>query len=396
MLRGARQRWHVFAGRKETTNAQDNKLLVEVAREMAADIGYAADGLAEIESDRATRVMSREVEETSDVIDQVEAWIGRAGIPWHRELASLFDAETKLRIQGHKSGGGEHAGVRRRVYGGQMAPSDALTIITDVAKDGSGSTGLGCARPFEDPQSALQGISASLDGVYEAQRDAIANVKDAMNEKQPEADPSLFETLLQIAVNVAISAAAGAIGAVAADRARKALEGTRAERLAGSNEYMSELLKGSDRARIIESVGNVPASLKEAVVIDVVKDGSKELFKSAAKAALDRAKSTDVGRDPKTHYFKLQLEAIQASRACRLYLTSAGPLRVRMPSMKGRHIECCCLRYMSLCRLKNPFMMPERRLAAVGRHRTPTGPRFRKKAHPAVFFHGLDRAARDW
>ncbi len=322
MLAAARERIRALPGVGKGEAASSR--LVALAGEVAGDVGYVAEGLAAMKDTAAKRALKKDALATVESIDEIEGWIDAGEIPWHRELARLFDAEAKLVAQSHVP--------RRhrpdRPYSGTMDPKEALAAVEGAPSADGADLGAICSRPFADPKSALQGIAAGLDHTFAVRSNAVDAVENALAEPAPPADPGVLESLLKLAVEMAIVGAAGALASAVSARARSALD-QRAASSTVANESMEELLAGPERAKALGSF-EIPTdgAVRRAAAADAIKDVTKQLFRDSARAgveALTLGSSAGLGREPKTHYFRLQREALSHARtAARLLLAHHG------------------------------------------------------------------------
>jgi len=247
----------------------------------------------------------------SGMSDVAKFLTGAPRAPWHRIYAAAFDAELFARETIGEAGGVVDRS-ERRPYTGTIDPGEALATITDLAKGTHQASDLEPSK-LTTPKQAVAAISVAMDYVYDQQYAALTQrLKPDLGEPGPPKDVPLWQTLLSIAVNVAISMAGGALASYISNRFIQGALTTRAlnSKLSPGalmhvdTDWQSALLKDT--------------TISRAVTNDYLKDGIKELFKSSAKeflAALPaKAKQTNA-REPLNAFIQLQSDAIADSKA---------------------------------------------------------------------------------
>jgi hypothetical protein len=228
----------------------------------------------------------------------------------------------------------------RRKYGGHYDAAAAVEQVSAIASGDLDPGTLGtCATPFEDPTSALQGISASLMGVFEAHEAALDNLENALGEVDLPEGGSF--SLIQVAAQVAIATAAGAIGGYVVERAHKMM------RTGPSMKAFSRAEQKMIRLKAVDA-----GELKSAAVVAAIEDGSKEVFSVMADAAVqaigDMKEDDDanIGATPLTHFLTLQRRAVgRTKRKAALALARLWrPLgQAGLPALNALASELCKL-----------------------------------------------------
>ncbi len=275
----------------------------------------ASDEAHAVTDRRARRTLKPDVEAVSVAMDQLaESLAMKPQIPWDVSFASAFDAENELRAE---------LGLvaRARPYSGNVDPVAAVQQVRSIANgelmDTRGET-------WTDPGTAVQAIITAVEQLFDQQLLAITKLGMDLQHLDPVPPRSWTDLLVEIGTNVAISAVAGAMGALASRFFAKRLE----EFQLGLSVPRSVLDELSNEERGIIASQLLPRSgvLARAVVGESLKDGTKEMFKSAVRQATAKHYSppgTSALEDfVYTHVAKLQFAKQQAGLAV-LHLSPA-------------------------------------------------------------------------
>lgn len=239
-------------------------------------LAIASDAADAVRDRRARRTLKPDVEAVSLAMDELAESLGmKPEIPWDVSFASAFDAENALRAE---------LGLARRTrpYTGNVDPAAAVQQVRSIAN--GASTDMRGVR-WTDPELAVAAIQRGVDGVFQRQLAAIVDLESSLLREDPVPAKSWADILLEIGANVALSAVAGALGA-----AVSRLVSTRLEALQiGLNVSPATLgLLSKDERELVTSEVLSRGVLARAVVVDSLKDGTKEMFKSLARLATSK------------------------------------------------------------------------------------------------------------
>lgn len=238
---------------------------------------------------------------------------------WHRVYAAAFDAENRARETiGAKP-------LRVRTYSGTVDPEQAIETVKDMARDGKAVEGW-ASKAFDTPQQAVQGIAASLDRIFELKHDAVGRF--ATDIKEPPRPPStpLWQKLLEVAVKVALSTAAGALASYAEGAIK-----LRIDRFAGSRAGIPmpvfNLLPKEEQAQWL---ADKTSSVGRKVAADAAKDGFKEILKSSGHLAftllMPKPMAKVNSREPVSAFVQVQQEILrEAKHQARMMMIHLGP-----------------------------------------------------------------------
>lgn len=236
-------------------------------------LAVASDAAAAVTDRRARRTLKPDVEAVSVAMDELsEALSMKPAIPWDVSFASAFDAENGLRAElGLPS--------RPRAYSGTVDPQAAMAQVRAIS---NGVVSDPRAATYADPTSAVQGIHAGIEWIFKQQARAVNDLHLFLRVKDPPAPQGWVEQLLEIGANVALMAAAGAIGGAVSTLLKPRLEALQVGLTVPSSALA--LLSKNARSEVTSDLLS-RGVLARSMVGDALKDGSKEMFKAVLRKA---------------------------------------------------------------------------------------------------------------
>lgn len=228
-------------------------------------------------------------------------------LPWDRVFALVFDTENQLRAA---------AGLPKqgRPYSGTVDPQAALQAVSATARDDKPGDQGSTSTAYQEPQAAVNGIALEMAHVFDHRLLAVKNLNTALHEPPPPKDPSIFNTLIGIAINVALSAVSAGLGALVADKLKTAVERSAKAAVEAQVQREAAHLAADARKALVEDRFKSGALIR-AVAVDSVKDASKQLLKDTVTAALGAHKPSGLNvRKPLNAFIQQQDGVLVAAR----------------------------------------------------------------------------------
>ena len=228
-------------------------------------------------------------------------------VKWDRVFASVFDSEHQLRAA---------SGLPRQVrpFSGTVDPQAALRAVTAVSRDDKPRDQGSVTIAYQEPQAAVNGIALEMGYVFDQRLLAIKALDRDLREPPPPKARSSFDTLLDIAVNVALSSVAGALGALVSEKLKAAVERSAKAAVEVQVQREAAHLAADARKALFEDRFQSGA-LGRAVAVDSVKDASNQLLKDTVIAALGAHRPSGLNaREPLNAFIQQQDKVLVAAR----------------------------------------------------------------------------------
>ncbi|MBX3158371.1 MAG: DUF4157 domain-containing protein [Deltaproteobacteria bacterium] len=287
----------------------------------------AEDAVSTIAADERAE-LTADVEKLSSDLSKLDERLTRTPeVPWHENLATMFDAERELarHVLGNK------AKELKRGYTGTVDPKKAGKDLVDAAKE-SAPTGRDVRAA--DVPAAVKHVAIALQAMHEQRTQAIDNL--AMDLKEEWAPPrsTVFDNLVDIVIATAFAAVTGGIGSLVADRFKKVLEKAHGAKVAQELEGLTDAKK-----KLVGDKLKSSGALGRTVAADAAKDGSKEMFKRLASSSGPKPNASDSNAGDMRNFFFQQHKRLLASRGKELALEAANlatPLaRLELPVLQA-------------------------------------------------------------
>ena len=233
----------------------------------------ASDEAHAVTDRRARRTLKPDVEAVSVAMDQLaESLAMKPQIPWDVSFASAFDAENELRSE---------LGLvaRARPYSGNVDPVAAMQQVRGIA---NGEEEEVRGQTWHDPDAAVAAIHEAITHIFDRQLHAIRDLSTNLLHRDPTPSRSWADMLVEVATNVALMVAAGAIGGAVSGLLKPRLEALQVG-LTVPRSTMALLSK--EAQGVVTSDILSRGVLARAVISDALKDGAKEMFRSPMRIA---------------------------------------------------------------------------------------------------------------
>ncbi len=243
-----------------------------------------ASSAAEAVADRGERIkLAPDVEGLASDMKTLGALLSiEPKLQWDQAFAASFDAENHLRAV--ILGGGQ---TLPRPYSGTIDPEAAMNLVKGTKPDGTVTPAVALtSSTFADPQSAVNEIASTLQFAYQAQHDVLGNLEKHLREPRVP-KTSLFDTLLNLAVEAVIAAASAGL-ATAVSRALGS--SLRAAALAEKEAHSVLALDGEELTKTLATMIE-PTDGRRALAVEMAKNVSKQLFKTAGDNGVKMARS---------------------------------------------------------------------------------------------------------